>query len=212
MFLDRVIGVLRLNVDTYEEIEADETATSQAAIVVAIVAIIGGLLGGATTIFVGGSFIGTFLQQLLTAFIGWFIWAYVTYFVGTNLFKGTADVGELLRTLGYASSPRVLGILGFIPCVGWLIALASGIWALVAAIVAVRQALDFDDTVKAIITVVIGWVIILIIQFVLFAILGTVFGIGAASCGVHVGIGWPDGARWARRAETPRWLEGPDGL
>jgi hypothetical protein len=61
--------------------------------------------------------------------------------------------------------------------------MAGGIWALVAAIVAVRQALDFDDTVKAIITVVIGWVIILIIQFVLFAILGTVFGIGAAGLG-----------------------------
>jgi hypothetical protein len=62
MFLNRVIGVLRLDVDTYEEIEADETATTQAAIVVAIVAIIGGLLGGATSIIVGGSFIGSFLQ------------------------------------------------------------------------------------------------------------------------------------------------------
>jgi hypothetical protein len=117
---------------------------------------------------------------VIIGIVNYYIWAYVTYFVGTNLFQGTADVGEMLRTLGYASSPRVLGLLGFIPCVGWLIALAGAIWALVAAIVAVRQALDFDDTVKAIITVLIGWVIILVIQFVIFAILGTVFGVGMA--------------------------------
>ena len=46
MLIERVIGVLRLDVDTYEEIEADESATSQAAIVVAVVAIVGGIVGG----------------------------------------------------------------------------------------------------------------------------------------------------------------------
>jgi hypothetical protein len=120
---------------------------------------------------------------ILTVIIGiinYYIWAYVTYFVGTNLFKGTADVGELLRTLGYASAPRILSILGFIPCVGGLAVLAGAIWSLVTAVVAVRQALDFDDTVNAVITVIIGWVIILIIQFVLFAIFGTAFGVGMA--------------------------------
>lgn len=125
MFLNRVIGVLKLDIDTYEEIEADETATSQAAIVVAIVAIIGGLLGGATTIFVGGSFIGTFLQQLLTVFIGWLVWAYVTYFVGTSFFNGKSTSGEMLRVLGFAQAP---GILGIIPVCGWFV---GWIWTLV---------------------------------------------------------------------------------
>jgi hypothetical protein len=183
--INRMIRAAMLDVDFYEEVEADTSLTQEALMVIILVSIatgIGTFLGG----IIGGSIVGAIVGLIVVVIIGiinYYIWAYVTYFVGTNLFQGTADVGELLRTLGYASSPRVLGILGFIPCVGWLIALASGIWALVAAIVAVRQALDFDDTVKAIITVVIGWVIILIIQFVLFAILGTVFGIGAAGLG-----------------------------
>ena len=183
--INRMIRAATLDVDFYEEVEADTSLTQEALMVIILVSIatgIGTFLGG----IIGGSIVGAIVGLIVVVIIGiinYYIWAYVTYFVGTNLFQGTADVGEMLRTLGYASSPRVLGILGFIPCVGPLIALASGIWALVAAIVAVRQALDFDDTVKAIITVVIGWVIILIIQFVLFAILGTVFGIGAAGLG-----------------------------
>jgi hypothetical protein len=183
--INRMIRAATLDVDFYEEVEADTSLTQEALMVIILVSIatgIGTFLGG----IIGGSIVGAIVGLIVVVIIGiinYYIWAYVTYFVGTNLFKGTADVGELLRTLGYASSPRVLGILGFIPCVGWLIALASGIWALVAAIVAVRQALDFDDTVKAIITVVIGWVIILVIQFVLFAILGTVFGVGMAGIG-----------------------------
>jgi hypothetical protein len=183
--INRMIRAAMLDVDFYEEVEADTSLTQEALMVIILVSIatgIGTFLGG----IIGGSIVGAIVGLIVVVIIGiinYYIWAYVTYFVGTNLFQGTADVGEMLRTLGYASSPRVLGILGFIPCVGWLIALASGIWALVAAIVAVRQALDFDDTVKAIITVVIGWVIILVIQFVLFAILGTVFGIGAAGLG-----------------------------
>ena len=161
--INRMIRAATLDVDFYEEVEADTGLTQEALMVVILVSIAGGIsafLGG----IIGGSIIGAFVGLVVLVIIGiinYYIWAYVTYFVGTNLFQGTADVGEMLRTLGYASSPRVLGILGFIPCVGWLIALAGAIWALVAAIVAVRQALDFDDTIHAIITVIIGWVIIL---------------------------------------------------
>ena len=69
MLVQRVIGVLKLDVNTYEEIEADESATSQAAMVVAIVAIIGGLVSGGFAALGGGSFLASFLQQLITAFV-----------------------------------------------------------------------------------------------------------------------------------------------
>jgi ABC-type amino acid transport system permease subunit len=183
--INRMIRASMLDVDFYEEVEADTSLTQEALMVVILVSIVTGISVFLASI-IGGSIIGAIVGLIVVVIIGvinYYIWAYVTYFVGTNLFQGTADVGELLRTLGYASSPRVLGILGFIPCVGWLVALASAIWALVAAVVAVRQALDFDDTVKAIITVLIGWVIILIIQFVVFGILGAVFGVGMAGIG-----------------------------
>jgi len=95
-----------------------------------------------------------------------------------NLFHGTADYGELLRTIGYAYSPNVLGFFSFIPILGWLIALVGSIWALVAGVIAVRQALDFDTT-KAVLTVVIGWVVMMIVA----AIIAGIFGLGAVTMG-----------------------------
>lgn len=183
--INRMIRAAMLDVNLYEEVEADTSLNQEALMVVILVSIaagisafLGGILGGNI-----GAAIGGLILMVIIGIINYYIWAYVTYFIGTNLFQGTADVGEMLRTLGYASAPRILGILGFIPCVGWLVALAGAVWSLVTAVVAVRQALDLDDTVKAIITVVIGWVIILIIQFVLLAIFGTVFGVGMAGLG-----------------------------
>jgi hypothetical protein len=175
MFFDRVIGVLRLNVDTYEEIEADETATTQAAIVVAIVAVIGGLLGGAFATLVDGSFLGTFLQTLLTAFISWFVWAYVTYFVGTSFFNGKATTGEMLRVLGFAQAP---GILAIIPICG---AFVGWIWTLACTFIAIRQGLDLDNT-KALATAVVAFIVVIIIYFVIGAILG-LLGLGAGALG-----------------------------
>jgi len=189
VMINRMIRAAMLDVSFYEEVEADTSLNQEALTVVILVSIaagIGAFLGG----IIGGSIvaaIGGLILAVIIGVINYYIWAYVTYFVGTNLFQGTADVGELLRTLGYASAPRVLGILSFIPCVGWLVALAGWVWSLVTAVVAVRQALDFDDTVNAIITVVIGWVIILVIQFVLLAIFGTAFGVGMAGLGALSG-------------------------
>lgn len=183
--INRMIRAAMLDVNLYEEVEADTSLNQEALMVVILVSIaagisafLGGILGGNI-----GAAIGGLILMVIIGIINYYIWAYVTYFIGTNLFQSTANVGELLRTLGYASAPRILGILGFIPCVGWLLALAGAVWSLVTAVVAVRQALDLDDTVKAIITVVIGWVIILIIQFVLLAIFGAAFGIGMAGLG-----------------------------
>lgn len=187
--VNRMIRAAMLDVNFYEEVEADTTLNQEALMVVILVSIAGGIgafLGG----LISGSIVGAIIGLIVIVIIGvinYYIWAYVTHFVGTNFFQGTADVGEMLRTLGYASSPRVLGILSFIPCIGWLVALVGAVWALVAAVVAVRQALDFDDTVKAIITVIIGWVIILIIQIVLTLIFGAAFGIGMAGLGALSG-------------------------
>lgn len=172
--MERVIGVLKLDVNTFEEIEADQTATTEAAIVVAVVAVLSAL--GAS--FGSDNFIMTFVLGVVWAFVGWFIWAGVTFWVGTTIFAGKSDMGEMLRVLGYAQAPRVLGVLSFIYCVGWLISLVAGIWALAAAFIAVRQGLDIDNT-KALLTVVIGWVIVMIGTFLISLVVG----------GVSLGIG-----------------------
>lgn len=146
---DRMIRAATLQVDVYEEVEHDESATGQAALVVAIVALasaIGGIEGGISGI-IGG---------LIAAVLGWLIWAGVTYLIGDKLLGGTATWGELLRTIGFAQSPGVLYVLAFIPLLGWLVRLVVAIWILVAGIIAIRQALDFG-TGKAIVTALLGW-------------------------------------------------------
>lgn len=182
---NRVMRAAMLDVNLYEEVEADTSLTQEALMVVILVSIAGGI-GGFLAGVLGGGGIGAAVMGLIFGVVmgvlGYYIWAYITYFVGTNLFGGTADVGEMLRTLGYASGPRVLSVLAFIPCLGPLAGLAGAIWALVTGVVAVRQALDFD-TGKAVLTVIIGWVIVLVITLVV----GVVLGVGAAGLGAGLG-------------------------
>ncbi|HYJ80904.1 MAG TPA: YIP1 family protein [Longimicrobiaceae bacterium] len=171
---ERMIGAAMLDVSVYEEVEADTTATSQAAIVVGIVAV-----AGAIGAYNGG--VGPAIGAIITAFLGWILWAVLTWVIGTKVFKGTADIGEMLRTLGFAQSPGVLLVLGIIPVLGSIIAIVVGIWQIVTAVIAIRQALDFD-TGKAILTAIISAIIIWVIMvFVVLAIVGTMFGVAAVA-------------------------------
>lgn len=149
---DRMLGAARLDVDVFEEVEADTTATGQAAGVVAMVAV-------AQAVGAAGLGLGAMIGGLIAAFLGWLIWAGVTYLIGDKLLGGTATWGELLRTLGFAQTPGLLVVLGIVPIVGGLVRFAVSVWVLVAGIVALRQALDFG-TGKAILTAVLGWLAI----------------------------------------------------
>ena len=166
--IDRMIGAARLDPRVYEELEADPSATRQATVVIIIVALIGGfgsaidLMMSNTLGDVPGGAIGVIVLQIITALIGWSIWALITYVVGTAIFNGTADWGELLRALGFAQTPGVLNFFAFIPWLGILVSALVGFWQLLAGLIGVRQALDFS-TRNAVLTVLIGW----IIQFVL---------------------------------------------
>ena len=148
----RMKGVSLLDVDMYEEVEADQTATGQAAGVVALVAV-AQAIGGAGE---GGPGV---LAGVLSALLGWLLWAGITYLIGAKLFRGTATWGELLRTLGFAQTPGVLHVLDIIPILGGLIRFGVAIWVLIAGIIAIRQALDIS-TGRAILTAALGWLVI----------------------------------------------------
>lgn len=162
--VQRMLGAATLNIDTFEEVEADETATMQAAAVVAMVAVasaIGSVGDGNTSI----------MLAPIVQIIGWLIWAGVTYLIGDKILGGTATWGELLRTLGFAQSPGLLYFLAVVPLLGGFIRLVVGIWMLVAGIIAIRQALDFS-TGKAILTAVIGWFAMIIPAMILGGLIG----------------------------------------
>jgi len=153
--IDRILGIFKLDVNTFEEIEHDSGATSQAAIIVAIVAVLSGMGSGIGASLGQGSFFISFILTLVWAFIAWILWAAVSWFVGTRLFGGQATVDEMLRVLGFAQAPLMLGL---IPCIGGVI---GGIWALVAGFIAIRQGLDLDNL-KALFTALIGFVFVAI--------------------------------------------------
>lgn len=155
----RMKSAAMLDINTYEEVEADRTATGQAAGVVVVVAIaqaIGAAGQGGPGI-IGGA---------IGALGAWLIWAGVTYLIGDKLLGGTATWGELLRTLGFAQAPGVLNVLNLIPIIGWLVRPIVAIWVLIAGIIAIRQALDFG-TGKAIATAIMGWLGLAILTTIL---------------------------------------------
>ena len=178
--VDRVMRAIKLDKDFYNEAEQDTSLDQEAMLVVIIVSLASGI-GSLIQGMIAGDFGAALLMAIVTIVIGiggYYLWSYITLLVGTKFFGGDADFGEMKRTLGYAHAPRLLGLLSFIPCVGWLFPLAGFVLSLVAAVVAIREAMDFD-TGKAVITAIIGWVIVLILS----VIIGLVFGIGAAGVG-----------------------------
>lgn len=127
--VDRMIRAAKLDVALYEEVEADTMATNPALMVVLIAAAaaaISGAIGGLITGGVKGFLAGLVLPPIGMV-VGYYLWAYLTYYIGVNFFGGTADLGEMLRTIGFAHTPRVLGIVGFIPCLGWIISFIGSV-------------------------------------------------------------------------------------
>jgi hypothetical protein len=164
-----MIRAAKLDVHLYEEVEADQTAMPQAVATVAISSLAAGI-GSLGALGLSGLLVG-----VIAALVGWFIWAFLTYFIGTKLLPepGTkADLGELMRTIGFSSAPGVLRVLGFVPVVGVIIVLAASIWMLVAMIIAVRQALDYRSTWRSVGVCLIGWIVQVVLFGMLFAALG----------------------------------------
>jgi hypothetical protein len=171
-FQDRVIGAIRINPQTFEEVEHDQSATGQAAIVVLATAISGGLGTGYFTGMIAGA---------ISGMIGWAVGAFVLLIVGTKLLPGKnteADYGQMLRTMGFAQAIGIFGILGLIPILGYLIKFVIWVWILVAMVIAVRQALDYEDTMRAVLVCVVAWAIMFVV-----VLIATAVGIGSAAVG-----------------------------
>jgi hypothetical protein len=169
IFLDRMIRAAKLDVHLYEEVEADKGALSQAMGVVVLSGVAAGI-GSIGSAGIAGIFTGT-----LAAIIGWLIWAYITYIVGTKLLpqpQTKADYGELLRTVGFSSSPGLLRVFGLIPFLAGIVFIAASIWMLIAMVIAVRQALDYTSTLRAVGVCIIGWIIQMITLMLFFSIFG----------------------------------------
>jgi hypothetical protein len=182
-FGDRVVGALKLDANTFEDIERDPNAMGQAIGIIALAALAGNLgqiwrLG-----------FGVMLIGVCSSLIGYVLWSVVVWLAGTKLMPDPAtkaDFPETFRTVAFAASPGLLGVVSIVPFLGWFVMLLLTpiilIWSMAAMVVAVRSVLDYSETFKAVIVVLIGFVVYLFvwgtIAFLSFgaAMMGGMFG------------------------------------
>ena len=165
--IGRMIRAARLDPRLYAEVEADETTIGQAASVVLLAAFAGGIN------FPGAPFLVLF-GGLLAALIGWLLFAYVIYLIGAKLLPepGTkADFGALLRAMGFANAPGVVKLLGIVPELRTLVFFVAMVWVLVATVTAVRHALSYTSSWRAIGVCAIP---LLVSQLLLFAVASSI--------------------------------------
>lgn len=155
-FAERMVGAATLDDHIIEEIEHDTQGTGQALGVVLLAAVAAGVgmwsYGG----------LGMLLSGMIAAVLGWAIWAGMVWLIGTKLMpepQTQSNWSELARTTGFAQAPGVLRLFGFIPLVGGLVVLVANLWMVVSMIAAVRHALDYTSTWRAVVVVLIGWLV-----------------------------------------------------
>ena len=169
-FISRIIRAAKLDAHLYEEVEADKTAMRQAMLVV----VLSGVAAGLGSISKGG--LPGILLGTVAALVGWYIWAFLIYLIGTKLLpepNTRSDIGELLRTIGFSSSPGLIRVLGVIPGLeGGVFFVVATVWMLVAMVIAVRQALDYTGTMRAIAVCVIGWIVQILIIVLFLSLFG----------------------------------------
>tara|TARA_B100000405_G_C16686405_1_gene411189 strand:- start:261 stop:782 length:522 start_codon:yes stop_codon:yes gene_type:complete len=163
-FLNRIIRAIKIDVDLYEEVEADKKATIQAGAVV----VLSSLAAGVGAIHLGAS---NLLIAPILSLLSWYIWAYIIYIVGVKLFpdpQTKSNHGELLRTIGFSSAPGIIRVFGITPTLMTVTFIGSAFWMLACMVVAVKSALDYKSMWKALGVVIVAW---FIQAFALFLIL-----------------------------------------
>jgi hypothetical protein len=191
MLTDRIIGAFTFRKGVYAEVEKDTSFTSTAWVIVAVVSLLNQLGSQAT----GNLFkwlIGSVVGAVF-AVAGFAVAALIINWVGRSLFKAEVTFEELVRTLGLAYVWRVIGVVGVLAgfsaglsCLLAPVSIVAFVLMVIAWFVAAKEALDLD-WVQTIITVILGWIALLIVTFVAGAIMG-LFGLGGAALGGALGL------------------------
>jgi hypothetical protein len=172
-FTERMIGAAQLRPRTYEEVEHDPNGTRQAVAVV-LIASVGAGIG---SIGLQAASLSALVAGSLAALFAWIIWAVLVMVIGTQLLaerRTSADVHQLLRTTGFAQAPGILRAAGIVPVLGPAIYVVVSLWIVVATVVAVRQALDFTSTTRAVLVCVIGWLVSVVATLLILVLFGPV--------------------------------------
>jgi hypothetical protein len=174
--MDRIMGVLTLRAPVYRQIAEDPNATTTAAIIVAIVSIVSGVVGAVVVSTIGNQLpagvtgtptnpIGYAIQTIIFGFIGWGVGSWVLAFVA-NALGGKTNTGEMLRVFGFA---QIFNLLSIIPCLG----IIGWILGIVAAVIGIREAAEVT-TGKSIVIGLIGLVVLIVVSVVIGLVLSLI--------------------------------------
>jgi hypothetical protein len=169
IFWQKIIRAAKLDSTLYEEVEKDTNALPQAMAVVVLSALAAGI-GSISKIGVAGIIVGAIIGLL-----AWYVWAFLTYFIGTKLLpepQTKSNLGELLRTIGFSSAPGLIRILAIFAGLQRLIFSFAAAWMLIAMVIAVKVALDYKSTWRAVGVCLIGWIIQVLLLASLLALAG----------------------------------------
>ncbi len=155
--LDRIFRAIRLEPVVFKEVAGDPKYNVEAVILAVLVAILAALGQGIGALSGGRPAVAFFLELASSLLLGWLLWAVIAYVVGRAL-GGVGTLSGMTRSLAFAGAPRFLLLLGFIPCVGWIFRFAAWLLTLVAGVIALRETMGFD-TLKALVTAVLGLVV-----------------------------------------------------
>ncbi|UCD79983.1 MAG: hypothetical protein JSW26_00695 [Desulfobacterales bacterium] len=176
LFLERFFRAVKLDASLYEEIVADAGAMNQALIVVFIygMATAFGSFGrtGTTGINIG----------IITTLLGWYVWAFMAYIIGARLLPEAETKTErkaVVRAMGFAAAPGLARLLGFVPGLGGVAVLVSSVWMVAAATVALKKALNYQNTPRALGVSIVSWILSALVQGLLYVVLFSVFGVPA---------------------------------
>lgn len=160
---ERMVGAMKADVKTFQEIEADPTAIGQAVTVI-IIAGVASLIGN---VFRSGVFVG--VMSLVVTLITYALWSLLVVLIGTKVMPEPAtkaDFNEAFRVVGFTAAPGVFNVLAIIPFLGPLISFVISLWMIVIGVIAVREVLDYSNTGRAIIVCLLAMVAVWIISIV----------------------------------------------
>ena len=163
IFINRVFRAIKIDIDLYEEVEKDKSATIQAGFVV----VLSSLAAGVGAMQLGAT---NFLLAPILSLLSWYVWAYIIYFVGVKLFGSSntkSNHGELLRTIGFAQAPGLIRVFGVTPDLMIVTFIGSGLWILACMVVAVKSALDYESLWKSLGVVVVAYILQVIFLFLM---------------------------------------------
>jgi hypothetical protein len=148
--IENTVRAALLDVDFYNRAEGDTSLNTQAAIVVIVANGLAGIGAAIATESTSARDLGVAVAlAIASGVVGWLVWSAVAEFVGTRIFKGTSDFGEMRRVIGFAYAPLAIGI---VPWLGFI----GAAWVLLAAVVAIREGMDFS-TKRSVATMITGW-------------------------------------------------------